>query len=72
MIAAFDLVQTNHEPFPVAQRRGLKAYRASLEHGAVLRPLGDTLYWMPPYCIQAEELQFLADVSLNSIEEACA
>lgn len=72
MIAAFDLVQTNHEPFPDAQRRGLKAYRAGLERGAVLRPLGDTLYWMPPYCIQAEELQFLADVTLNSIEEACS
>ena len=72
MIAAFDLVQTNQEPFPDAQRRGLKAYRAGLERGAVLRPLSDTLYWMPPYCIQAEQLQFLADVTLNSIEEACA
>ncbi|MBP6309323.1 MAG: adenosylmethionine--8-amino-7-oxononanoate transaminase [Arenimonas sp.] len=72
MIVAFDLVQTNHEPFPEAQRRGLKAYRAGLERGAVLRPLGDTLYWMPPYCIQDEELQFLADVTLNSIEKACA
>ena len=38
-------------PFDPALRVGLRAYRAALERGVVLRPLGDTLYWMPPYCI---------------------
>jgi adenosylmethionine-8-amino-7-oxononanoate aminotransferase len=72
MIAAFDLVRTNNEPFPDEHRRGLKAYRAGLELGAVIRPLGDTLYWMPPYCIQPDELQFLADTTLKAIDEACS
>jgi adenosylmethionine-8-amino-7-oxononanoate aminotransferase len=29
----------------------------SLEHGIYLRPLGNTVYIMPPYCITAAELQ---------------
>lgn len=72
MIAAFDLIQTSKHSYPVEQRCGLKAYRAGLKRGAVLRPLGDTLYWMPPYCINSEQLQFLADVTTQTIEEACA
>ena len=72
MIAAIDLVQPNKIPYPEEQRRGLQAYRAGLEHGAVIRPLGDTLYWMPPYCIQPDEIQFLADATLKSINEACS
>lgn len=72
MIAAFDLVQTNKTSYPNEQARGLHAYRAGLKHGAVIRPLGDTLYWMPPYCIQPEEIQFLAEVTLKSIDEACS
>ena len=27
---------------------------AALERGVVLRPLGDVLYWMPPYCIDED------------------
>ena len=72
MIVAFDLVQANNMSFPAEQRRGLHAYRTGLNHGVVIRPLGDTLYWMPPYCIQPDELQFLADATLKSINEACS
>ncbi len=72
MILAFDLVQSNHQPFPAEQRRGLRAYRAGLKNGAVLRPLGDTLYWMPPYCIQDHELQFLCDATEHAIRESCS
>ena len=53
-------------------RVGLRAYRAALERGVVLRPLGDTLYWMPPYCIDEEQLQLLANVTRESIIEATA
>ncbi len=62
MILAFELVanrQTRaaHEDHP--RRRTLAAYRAGLDAGAVLRPLGNVLYWMPPYCIGDEEIQML-------------
>ena len=32
------------------------AYRYFLGNGILLRPLGNILYFMPPYCIKEEEL----------------
>ncbi len=74
MIAAFELTQDKqHTPFPASQKIGLKAYRHALSHGVVLRPLGDVLYWMPPYCISDAELKILAEVTHAAIEAAtCA
>lgn len=72
MILAFELGIDPETAFPAGQRRGLRAYRAGLAHGVVLRPLGDTLYWMPPYCISAEETAFLFDATQHAVREACA
>ena len=38
-------------PCPWEERRGLRIYRHALERGVLLRPLGTTLYFMPPYVI---------------------
>jgi adenosylmethionine-8-amino-7-oxononanoate aminotransferase len=38
----------------------------------VLRPLGNVLYWMPPYCIDDEQLALLADATRAAIEAATA
>ena len=59
-------------PFEPALRVGLRAYRAALARGVLLRPLGDVLYWMPPYCIDDAQLQLLAETTLAAIEEATA
>ena len=74
MILAIELVADakTRQPFATAERRGLRAYRYALEHGVVLRPLGDILYWMPPYCVGEEELRHLAEVTFGAIEEATA
>jgi adenosylmethionine-8-amino-7-oxononanoate aminotransferase len=74
MILAFELTRDGRRqaPFDPALRVGLRAYRAALAQGVVLRPLGDTLYWMPPYCIDAEQLQLLAQVTRHAILEATA
>ena len=36
-------------------------YRAALESGLLLRPLGNTVYFMPPYIINEEEMNFLVE-----------
>ncbi len=74
MILAIELTQDGNRntPFDPALRIGLRAYRAALERGVVLRPLGDTLYWMPTYCIDDDALQTLAQVTAEVIEEATA
>ncbi|MFY2764046.1 adenosylmethionine--8-amino-7-oxononanoate transaminase [Arenimonas sp. MALMAid1274] len=72
MILAIELVadRRTRAPFPAAERRGLRAYRHALERGVLLRPLGDVLYWMPPYCVGDAELEHLAAVTASAIEEA--
>jgi adenosylmethionine-8-amino-7-oxononanoate aminotransferase len=54
----------------IAGRPGLRAYRHAIERGVLLRPLGDVLYWMPPYCVGEDELRHLADVTTTAIDEA--
>lgn len=72
MVVAFELTRNGDRrtPFPSAQRVGLKAYRAALERGVVLRPLGDVLYWMPPYCVDDEQLALLAETTRAAMDEA--
>jgi len=54
----------------IANRRGPRMYRAALDRGVLLRPLGDVLYWMPPYCIDDEQLALLADTTRAAIDAA--
>jgi len=72
MIAAVELVRDKgtRAPFPVAERRGLRAYLYGLERGLLLRPLGDVIYFMPPYVISVDEIDFMVDVAAAAVEEA--
>ena len=74
MILAIELMQdpAARIPWPWEQRRGLRVYRHALERGVLLRPLGTTIYFMPPYVIQPEEMDLLARVATEGIELACA
>jgi adenosylmethionine-8-amino-7-oxononanoate aminotransferase len=74
MIVAFELARNGDRrtPFDPAQRIGLHAYRAALQRGVVLRPLGDILYWMPPYCVDDSQLALLAATTRAAIDEAIA
>ncbi len=73
MILAVEMVADarSRRPFPAGDRRGLRAYRHALERGVVLRPLGDVLYWMPPYCIDEASLAQLAETTASAVREAC-
>lgn len=74
MILAFELTRDGNRdtPFPASARIGLHAYRAALDRGVLLRPLGDVLYWMPPYTIDDESLQLLARTTAEVIDIAVA
>lgn len=73
-IVAIEFVRdrATREPFPWTERRGLRAYRHALSRGALLRPLGNVLYWMPPYVIADDEIAFVAEVTRECLEVACA
>ncbi|MBJ6985382.1 adenosylmethionine--8-amino-7-oxononanoate transaminase [Luteimonas sp. MC1750] len=72
MVVAFELTRDGDRstPFDPADRVGLHAYRAALDHGVLLRPLGDILYWMPPYCIDDSQLALLTDATRVAILQA--
>ncbi|HSE11496.1 MAG TPA: adenosylmethionine--8-amino-7-oxononanoate transaminase [Rudaea sp.] len=72
MIAAVELVRDKaaRAAFPGAERRGLRAYLHALEHGVLLRPLGDVLYFMPPYVITPDEIDLMVGVATTAIEAA--
>jgi adenosylmethionine-8-amino-7-oxononanoate aminotransferase len=74
MIVAFELAPDGNRQasFDPALRVGLRAYRAALDRGVLLRPLGNVLYWMPPYCVDDAQLTLLADTTAAVIEEATA
>jgi len=72
MILAIEMVQDKNTKaaFAASERRGLRAYQHAIANGVVLRPLGDILYWMPPYCIDDDALQHLSSVTASALDEA--
>ncbi len=72
MIAAIELVRdrATREPFAAAERRGLRVYRHALERGVILRPLGNVVYFMPPYCVTEAEIELMVEVAVEGIERA--
>jgi len=72
LIAAVELARDarSREPFPPAERRGLRAYLHALECGVLLRPLGNVVYFMPPYVITPDEIDLMVDVAIGGIEKA--
>ncbi|GGI81373.1 adenosylmethionine--8-amino-7-oxononanoate aminotransferase BioA [Legionella impletisoli] len=63
-IVAGELINENQK------RIGFELYKRGLDNGALLRPLGNTLYWMPPLNCDKKTIGNLAEITLKSIKEA--
>ena len=63
---AFDLVQdkASKTPFDWRERRGLQVFQSALAKGVLLRPIGNTVYFMPPYVISDDELRWVVEAQL--------
>lgn len=48
---------------------GQDFHRRALARGLFIRPIGDTVYFMPPYVIDVAEMQFMAATTLALLEE---
>ena len=72
MILAVEIVQDKgtKTPYPWQERRGLRIYRQALARGVLLRPLGNVVYFMPPYVITEDEIRHLAEVAWEGINLA--
>ncbi|MGB0955289.1 MAG: adenosylmethionine--8-amino-7-oxononanoate transaminase [Panacagrimonas sp.] len=56
--------------YPATERRGLRVYRHALSRGVLLRPLGNVVYFMPPYVITPDEIELMMAVAAEGIELA--
>jgi adenosylmethionine-8-amino-7-oxononanoate aminotransferase len=62
MVTAIEL-----EGYTSEQRIGLKIYEYALTQGVLLRPLGQVIYFMPPYVISYEEIDKMIEVAYEGI-----
>jgi adenosylmethionine-8-amino-7-oxononanoate aminotransferase len=72
MALAIEMVQdkASKTAYPWQERRGLQVFQHALERGALLRPLGSVVYFLPPYVITPEQIDFLAEVASEGIDIA--
>ena len=63
MIFAFD-VMTKNANF------ARDCYAAALENGLLIRPIGNTVYLMPPYTITHEEVTHALQASIHAVSRA--
>ncbi len=52
------------------ERYGYKIFKAGIKFGAFIRPLGNTIYWMPPLNIKEDLLWQLMEITKNAINFA--
>ncbi len=64
MILAFDV-----DAAPGFARR---FHAAALARGILLRPIGNTVYWMPPYVLDEAQCQWLGERTLAALEASLA
>ncbi len=72
MILAVELIKdkVKRVPFPWQERRGLKVYQHGLKNEVLLRPLGNVVYFMPPYIIKPAEIDQMVGVAIDGINIA--
>jgi len=71
MMAAIDLARPDGQPYDPRLRTGRRVYKEAVARGALLRPLGDTLYLFPPLDTPPEDLRAMMAALRESIDAAC-
>ncbi|MGL4656625.1 MAG: aminotransferase class III-fold pyridoxal phosphate-dependent enzyme, partial [Sarcina sp.] len=71
MINAIELVtdKDTKGSFDSKDRIGYQIYKKALDRGLLLRPLGNILYFNPPYVINEEDMDFMIEQTKNSLIE---
>jgi adenosylmethionine-8-amino-7-oxononanoate aminotransferase len=72
MILAIEMV-AQREPmiqYDWKQRRGMQVYQYAMAQGILLRPIGNVVYFMPPYVINSDEIKLMAKVAMAGIDLA--
>lgn len=70
MIGAIELVsdRESKQGFDSKLRVGYEIYKKAVSNGVLLRPLGNIIYFMPPYVVDKNDMDFMTDVATSSIK----
>jgi adenosylmethionine-8-amino-7-oxononanoate aminotransferase len=68
MAAAVDIRGADGAPRDPRDRTGYRVYREAVRRGALLRPLGDTMYLFPPLTVTDGEIDEMAAVLADSLD----
>lgn len=73
MVAAIELVKDKitKEKYDYKLRMGHRVCELALTEGLLIRPLGDIIYFMPPYVIKDKEIDKMFDITFESIKAIC-
>lgn len=71
MIGALELVEdkTSKKAFDWQKRVGYEIYKIALRKGVLLRPLGNVIYFMPPYIVEENDIDLMIRVAFEAINE---
>lgn len=68
MIGAFTVVQANGQSYGESLSRVIAHY--AMTQGILLRPIGNHVYLIPPYCVSVDEIERIIDVARQAVEWA--
>jgi adenosylmethionine-8-amino-7-oxononanoate aminotransferase len=68
MMAAVDIRDPAGQPLDAHRRTGYQVYREAVRRGALLRPLGDTMYLFPPLTTTPDEIDEMAAILADSLD----
>jgi adenosylmethionine-8-amino-7-oxononanoate aminotransferase len=68
-VAAVDLTRPDGSPRDPLERGGWRVFQAAVARGALLRPLGDTLYLFPPLNASPAELEAMLTILAQSVTD---
>ena len=70
LVGAVELVKDKNlkTPYSFEERIGHRVFKEAMQRGAILRPIGNVIYFIPPLIISLEQISELLDIAFQSIE----
>jgi len=71
MVGALELVEDKEtkKGFDWKKRVGYNIYKIAVKNGVLLRPLGNIIYFMPPYVVEEKDIDLMVNIAYQSINE---
>ncbi len=71
LVVGIELVKNwrTREPFDLHERAGIRVCEAMAKRGVLMRPIGNVIVLMPPYCTTRAQLQKMVSALREAIEE---